>query len=73
MKLETRSQENKTISTFGLNGNLKYPETTSKICKACNYCENSSLKNDREVRLQTSPDLAHAQTLFSSVYSAIFG
>ena len=66
MKVETRVKEIMTKSTFGLNGNLKYPETTLKIRKMCGYFANP-LENDMEFSPQTSSDFAHAQTLFSSV------
>ena len=66
MKVETRIEENMTKSTFGLNGNLKYPETTLKIRKMCG-CFANPLENDRKFSPQTSSDFAHAQTLFSSV------
>ena len=66
MKVETRVKEIMTKSTFGLNGNLKYPETTLKIRKMCGYFANP-LENDMKFSPQTSSDFAHAQTLFSSV------
>ena len=66
VKVETRVKEIMTKSTFGLNGNLKYPETTLKIRKMCGYFANP-LENDMNFSPQTSSDLAHAQTLFSSV------
>ena len=66
VKVETRDKEIMTKSTFGLNGNLKYPETTLKIRKMCGYFANP-LENDMKFSPQTSFDFAHAQTLFSSV------
>ena len=66
VKVETRVKEIMTKSTFGLNGNLKYPETTLKIRKMCGYFANP-LENDMKFSPQTSSDFAHAQTLFSSV------
>ena len=66
VKVETRITEIMTKSTFGLNGNLKYPETTLKIRKMCGYFANH-LENDMKFSPQTSSDFAHAQTLFSSV------
>ena len=66
MKVETRVKEIMTKSTFGLNGNLKYPETTLKIRKMCG-CFANPLENDMKFSPQTSSDFAHAQTLFSSV------
>ena len=66
MKVETRIKENITKSTFGLNGNLKYPETTLKIRKMCG-CFANPLEDDRKFSPQTSSDFAHAQTLFSYV------
>ena len=64
-KLETRIKDNMTISTTGLNGNLKYPETTLKIRKMCE-CFANPLENDIKFSPQTSSDFGHAQT-FSSV------
>ena len=66
VKVETRVKEIMTKSTFGLNGNLKYPETTLKIRKMCGYFANP-LENDMNFSPQTPSDFAHAQTLFSSV------
>ena len=66
VKVETRVKEIMTKSTFGLNGNLKYPETTLKICKMCGYFANP-FENDMKFSPQTSSDFAHVQTLFSSV------
>ena len=70
VKVETRIKENMTKSTFGLNGNLKYPETTLKIRKMCG-CFANPLENDRKFSPQTSSDFAHAQTLFSSVTAEV--
>ena len=66
VKVETRVKEIMTKSTFGLNGNLKYPETTLKIRKMCGYFANP-LETDMKFSPQTASDFAHAQTLFSSV------
>ena len=69
VKVETSVKEIMTKSTLGLNGNLKYPETTLKIRKMCG-CFANPLENDMKFSPQTSSDFAHAQTLFSSVVPA---